>query len=465
MIAFRWTRRRLHRALGFEAPRDDAPLGRVWTDSRTLEPGDVFVALRGPRFDGHDYAQDALSRGAGAVVAQRRLSGASAAPVPVLSVPSTLRALGDLARYRRDRFEGEVVGITGSCGKTTVKDMLLSAIGEPGREWAWATPDNHNNRVGVPAAILSAPNDRGALILEMGTNERGEIAELARIARPRIGCISTASESHALGLGDFEGVLEEKLDLARAVAKEPGGEVVTGDSPPELLRAARAILPGAAACGLGPEASLSGRPDDAPLQTREGYRFKWQGVEADVRAPGPHHVQNALLALTLAARLNVPPALAARGLSNWRPRAMRCEVERLGRATLLIDCYNANPQSARAALQALEELPETGRKLAVLGGMRELGPREEALHLELLADARRRDIDLIVLVGRFARLVKGSAGASNGRVRLAPSVASLAKAARELFQPGDAVLLKASRSERLERLLPALRSRYSEGAA
>ena len=468
---FRWTDAAVRRALALPggdpgAPTPDPPRAyeRICTDTRTLRRGDVFVALRGERFDGHDFIARAVQSGCGAVVADR---DPGECPVPLYRVPDTLKALGDLALHRRLQSAVPVVGITGSSGKTTVKDFTLGALAASHR--AHGTEANLNNRVGAPLTILAMPETATALVLELGTNEPGEIAELARIARPTIGVVTTVSETHVERLGDLGGVLNEKLDLLRAVAEATAtahpaapSAAIVGDEPAELPRLAREVHPNVSVAGWSPAADPDLRPA-APRRRPDGtWTFTWMDHPVRLRISGAHNVHNALLALAVARRLNVPPASAAAGVSSVGPGAMRGEVRRAGGLTLLVDCYNANAAGVAAAVTTLQGMAAEGRRVAVLGSMLELGERSAFIHRETLASALRSGIDRYVLTGAFARAAAELADEefplAADRVHLVHDVDELADRLPELVGPRDTILLKASRGVRLERAIPVLES-------
>ena len=452
---FRWTDAAIRRALALPAgtSAENVDPARacegISTDTRTLRPGDVFVALRGERFDGHAFIAHAVRSGCGAVVADHHPGDCA---VPVYRVPDTLKALGSLALHRRLQSSVPVVGVTGSSGKTTVKDLILGALA--GTHRAHGTEANLNNRVGTPLTILSMPETSTVLVLELGTSEPGEIAELARISRPHIGVVTTVSETHIERLGDLDGVLDEKLDLLRAIAAW-GGAALVGDEPSELPPAARKVHPAVSVAGRSNAADPDLRPG-APRRRPDGtWTFTWMGHPVTLRIPGAHNVHNALLALGVARLLNVPPASAAAGVSSVGPGAMRGEVLRAGGLTLLVDCYNANAAGIAAAVATLEGMPAEGRRVAVLGTMLELGERSGAIHREALHRVLRAGIDRFVLTGAFARAAEGL---TDGRVHLVPGVDELAGRLPELVGPRDTILLKASRGVRLERAIPVLES-------
>lgn len=450
---FRWSDASVRRALGLSGGDPDRLYREISTDTRTLGPGDVFVALEGERFDGHAFVPQAVAAGCGAVVSRRDPGDCA---VPVYRVPDTLTALGDLALHRRKQVHIPVVGITGSSGKTTVKDMTLAAVSASHQ--AHGTMANYNNRVGVPRTILSMPHHTTTLVLEMGTNEPGEIAELARIARPTVAVVTTVSETHTERLGDLRGVLAEKLDLLRAL--DAGGTAVVGDDPGELVHEARGIRPGVRTCGWTDLADADLRPRDVSCRDDGTHTFTWHGATVSLGIPGAHNVYNALLALAVARALNVGPKEAAAGVSAVRARAMRGEVRGVGGLTLLVDCYNANAAGVAAAACTLMAMEAPGRRVAVLGTMLELGERSAAIHRETLAEVLYTDLDRVILTGAFARAAEGVADDRIDRVEDPRELAGLLP---RMIEPGDAVLLKASRGVRLERLIPVLESSFGEG--
>lgn len=457
--AFRWSDAGVRAALGLPGPGDAGRIYRaVSTDTRSLSQGDLFVALEGDRFDGHDFVGTAVAAGCGGIVARRPVDVA----VPLYRVPDTLAALGDLARHRRDHAPVPVVGITGSSGKTTVKDLLVGALSS--LPTVHGTPANHNNRIGVPQTILSMPEGATALVLEMGANEPGEIAELARVARPTVAVVTTVSETHVERLRDLEGVMSEKLDLIRSLA--PDAVAVVGDEPPELARLARRLRSGTVVAGWSRRADRDLRPADAWAGSNGAWSFSWAGQRVALRMPGAHNVYNALLALATARTLGVPADAAAADVSAVAPGPMRNEVRRLGELTLLVDCYNANAAGVVAAVSTLRDMAARGRRVAVLGTMLELGERCRAIHRETLRRVLGAGVDRLVLTGAFARaFANDDAPGAEARVHLVDKVEDLADRLPELLAPGDAVLLKASRGVGLERAIPALESRFGEARA
>lgn len=454
---FVWTDEQVRTALGVP-PHEDYGLTftGISTDSRTTREGNLFVALRGDNFDGHDYVSDALGRGArGAVVARPvEVDGACVYPVE-----DTLAALGQLAGHRRRRLDAVVVGITGSSGKTGTKELTRAAV--EGSRRVHATPGNLNNRVGLPLTLLDAPDDAEVVVLEMGTNEPGEIAALTRIADPQIGIVTTVSETHIEKLNSLEGVLEEKLDLLRGLPED--GKAVVGDEPALLSEEARRLRRDVLVVGLGAGADDATRPESASMDEHGYWSFIWRGESVQLRVPGRHSVQNSLLALTVAELLGVPAAEAARGVGRVEAGSMRGEIRRIGGLTLIVDCYNANPQSLRAALDLLVDIEPGRPKVAVLGSMLELGARSEELHTVLLDEASALGLELVVATGDFARAAEHARLAGSTTLSVTDPLEAYEELRGRLA--GDEVLLmKGSRGVELERLIPLFENDFGGSA-
>lgn len=460
MSAFSWTDASVRAALGAGGEGGDASFTGVATDSRKVRPGELYVALLGETFDGHDFVAQALAAGAGGAVVSRDPAGTGAAPL--YRVDDTLVALGQLAAHRRAALAVPVVGITGSSGKTSTKDFTRGALA--GTLAVHATTGNLNNRIGLPTTLLTAPADADVVVVEMGTNEPGEIATLTAIARPTIGILTTVGEGHLEKLGSIAGVLEEKLDLIRGLPGDGWGLV--GDTPPILPERARATRERVRVAGWTERADPDLRPVAARADESGAHAFDWRGARVTLSVPGRHMVQNALLALAVAEILGVAPAAAAAGVSAVRPGWMRSQVERAGGLTLLLDCYNANPQSTRAALDVLALHAAPGGRVAVLGSMLELGAASDALHEDVLRDALSRDLRAVVAIGEFARAAGRLGPGRRGGPALvaAPDPEAAYAGLREHLAGTEVVLLKASRGVALETLLPRLREDFG-GAA
>lgn len=484
---FVWTEASVRRALGLD---DDAPAGSrteesgkarpalprrftgISTDTRALKPGDLFVALRGPRFDGHRFlAEAAVAGAAGAVVEEGvsldvpsagagRIEGSGEAPPLLLfRVPDTLVALGQLARFRRRAFTGPVVGLTGSSGKTTVKEMIRAALAT--RHRVHATPANQNNRVGVPLTLLAIPHDAQVVVVEMGTNEPGEIATLTRITEPDVGLVITVSESHLEGLGSLEGVLEEKLSLLAHL--RPEARAFVGDSPPELPRAARRLRDDVNVVGFSSDSDPEYRGRGQEMDSEGRMAFQWGDLSVRPGYPGRHGAANALLALAVTRELGVPGEQATPALEALMPAGLRGERRRIGGMELVLDCYNANPQSVRAALDTLSSRRWAAPRVAILGTMLELGTQEAPLHREILGYALDSGVERIVAVGAFAEAAREIPDPIREGVELIPVPEPVQVPERlfPLLRGDELVLLKGSRGIRLETLVPAFEAVFA----
>lgn len=460
MTAFRWTHPRVQAALSLRDASAFAGTGfaGVSTDTRTLAAGALFVAIAGENFDGHDFVCDAVAAGAAGVVVSRAV--AMEASVPVYRVPDTLAALGQLARYRRRRHAAQVVAITGSSGKTTTKEFLRGALQRSYR--VHANPGNLNNRIGLPLTILGAPDAAEVLVLEMGTNEPGEIAALTSVAEPDIAAVTTVSDAHLEKLGSLEGVFQEKLALVAGL--DGRGAVVVGDQPPALPERARALHPNVRVAGWSDAADANLSPQNPHPDSHGRYFFDWRNQRVHLQVPGRHAVYDALIALAISDLLQTPHGPAVRGLEQYRPQGMRGEQLHAGDLTLLLDCYNANPQSVRAALDLLGLIPSAGRRVAVLGSMLELGDRSAALHDELLSEALSRALDVVLALGEFAaaaeRLHKTRRQGNEPALLASADAAEGYALLRGFLEGNELILLKGSRGVALERLVPLIEADF-----
>lgn len=438
-----WTLDRVADALG-GGPRGSALLNEIATDTRTIHEGDVFLALRGDNFDGHDFLEQAVRAGARALVVSS-VGAARSAGIPVYEVPDTLVALGMLGRYRRRAWGKPVIGITGTNGKTSTKELVRAALGSVLS--VHATIGNLNNRIGVPLTLLALPDHADIAVIEMGTSEPGEIAALRAIAEPDIAIVSSVAEGHLEGLGDIQGVLVEKTSIYDGVtiAIVPASQPEIGKA--AVTRARRTVTAGldkgdirATAWGIDPGG------------------LGWMEIDGvTVRPPmrGAHNLRNTMLALAAASECGVTMEDAARGIAAMAVPAMRLTMQTLGKAMLINDAYNANPGSTLAALELLAQTGSDRQRVAILGTMRELGPHSARLHEEIARSALESSIDLVAGCGEFQAALEG-VGVGDARVVTAPDVDELWEKLVPRLQRDAVILLKASRGVRLERLVPHL---------
>ncbi|HYM80158.1 MAG TPA: UDP-N-acetylmuramoyl-tripeptide--D-alanyl-D-alanine ligase [Candidatus Limnocylindria bacterium] len=424
----------------------------VGIDSRTLEPGALFVPLPGQNVDGHRFLADAFRRGAIAALCARAAHAAFAGrePGPLVLVDDVTAALQRLARRVRDAWGGPVLGVTGSAGKTTTKDLAAAALatGAP----TLKTEGNLNNHWGVPLTLLRLRPEHRAAVVEMAMSAAGEIAYLAAIARPDAGIITNAGSAHlgGEGLGSVAAVAREKAALAAALPE--GRPLFAGADSPPLIAALAGMKCRVIRYGLAHDADV--RPRALEDLGPEGTRFEVEGFPpVHLRLIGRHQVQNALAALAVAREYRLDPAAVVAALEAERPATGRMQVRRALGATLLVDSYNANPDSTRAALATLAEWPDARRRIAVLGDMLELGPGAGALHRDVGAAVREAEL---WTVGTHAEDLAAGARGAGVEARVFAELPELAAALRAVLAPGTIVLLKASRGAALERVLTGL---------
>ncbi len=428
----------------------DAPFLAVSTDSRTLAAGDLFVALRGEHFDGHDYAAAAAARGACAAVVARELT----LDIPQVVVADTLAALGATAGAWRGQFTLPLVGVGGSNGKTTTKELLAEILRCSGK--VLATHGNLNNHIGVPLTLFRLTRDHGAAVVEMGANHAGEIAALARIAQPTVGLVTNAGAEHLEGFGSLEGVARAEGEMFAGLGYGATAVINADDVFCGLWRglskAGRTVT-----FGLAEGADFRARPlsfgigDGAWISRFELDCPAGRGV-VQLALPGRHNVLNATAAAAAAWACGAVLEDIVTGLGAVRPVSGRLELKRLpGGAWLIDDTYNANPSSALAGLEVLTELD--GERWLVLGEMAELGEHATAAHVDVAYAARRSGVSKLFAVGAATRPTVEAFGAGGRWFADAGAlIAALAGAA----PAGTTVLVKGSRVNRLERVVGAL---------
>ena len=444
----------------------DAVAGSFTIDSRTLEPGACFVALVAER-DGHDFVGDAFGRGATVAIVGRAVDlPEGREPRALIRVADPLAGLGALGRLaRRCLADATVVGITGSAGKTATKDLVAAAVRRTRR--VTASPVSFNNEAGVPLTLLGADGDTEVVVAEMGARFAGNIADLCAIARPSVGVITNIGLAHAGLLGGRAGVATVKGELLEALPPDGLAILDAGDEyTSDLARrtAARVVRVGLGAGATPHPDSTDVRATDVVLdeQLRPSFHLLTPGGAVGVRlnVRGEHQVLNATMAAAVALEVGVPLDEIAAGLAEAESAPWRMELTQTpGGVTILNDAYNASPTSTAAALRALARLPVTGRRIAVLGEMRELGAEADAAHADVGRVAVECGVDLLVVVGAAARPVgSGARAAAHGSIEVvdvADAAAALGAIAPRA-EPGDAVLIKASRAVGLERVAKAL---------
>jgi len=418
-----------------------ALIDKVSTNSKQADASTLFIALKGERFDGHDFICDFYQQGGAAVISQKETGGQ-----PVILVEDTLLALGDLARHYRSNFSLPVVGITGSAGKTSTRRMVESVLSAAGA--VCSTQGNLNNQIGMPMTLLSLNSDHRYAVIEMGMNHAGEIRYLTKISRPGIAVITNIGTAHIGNLGSREAILAAKLEILEGLP--PGGfALFNGDDP--RLWAQKGKLPHRAFYyGIhNPECDL--RAIDVNCRALESD-FIVNGTGFTVHTPGEHHVYNALAAIAIGLELGLPMADIQRGVGDFRPADMRQAILEQNGIRVIEDCYNANAESMMAALSVLAASDLGGRRVAVLGDMYELGEFTELEHRRVGDFVAKKKIDLLVTVGGYAKFIAEQAilGGVHA-LSFENNQAALAEL-RNLIKGKDTVLVKASRGAKFEEI-------------
>jgi UDP-N-acetylmuramoyl-tripeptide--D-alanyl-D-alanine ligase len=432
-------------AIGAARPDEDGSVSGWSIDSRTLNPGDCFFALRGPAHDGHNYVAQAFERGARVSIVEKT-SGCAGLE---LVAPDTTAALGNLGRAVRDRWGGIVVAVTGSAGKTTTKDTIASLLATEYR--TGRTVGNYNNHLGVPLSILRLPDDCRVAVLELGMNHAGEIRALARIARPSIGVVTNVGWAHTEYFASgIEGVALAKRELIEELPAA-GTAVLNADDP--YVRDFARVNSG--------RSMLFGFSEDAEVRAENvemlptGARFRCLGVDFESPLSGRHGVSNVLAGIAAARALGIAPERLRDPVRDLAVGKMRGErLERCG-VTIINDCYNANPEAMRSMLEVLREVPAR-RRVAVLGEMLELGPKAEALHRAIGRFAVEQGIHAVVGIRGAARFMVDEAvkaGMSDSAALFFNTPEEAGEFVRSYAQPGDAMLFKGSRGVAVEKAL------------
>jgi UDP-N-acetylmuramoyl-tripeptide--D-alanyl-D-alanine ligase len=463
-----WTQTELSAALG-AAPSAglSVPVTGVSIDSRTLEAGDLFFAIRGDAHDGHDHVARAFEAGSAAAVVSRERAPLAALG-PVFAVDETLEAMERLGVAARARSRAKIVAVTGSVGKTTAKEMLRAMLTACGATHASAA--SYNNHWGVPLTLARMPANARFGVFEMGMNHAGEITPLTRMARPHVALVTTIAPVHIEHLGSIEAIADAKAEIFLGL--EPHGTAVLNRDAPQFER----LKTAAAARGARVRSFGGGADCDAQLlevdATNGGSRVRARVLGRELTfvlgAPGAHMAQNALGALLAADTLGADVhacAEALRGFSPQKGRGERFSVPTSdGPATIIDESYNANPASMRAALALLAAAKPgpKGRRIAVIGDMLELGPKAAAMHAELAADLSANNVDLLFGAGPLTRALYEAAPASM-RAAWTERSSELTDEVVRTLRGGDIAMIKGSNGSRMGPLVAALRDRFAHG--
>jgi len=448
------------------AGSDSVAFSGVSTDSRTAKADDLFFAIRGPRFDGHQFVSEAARAGAiGAVISDvgaLEKSISSAAAFVVVRVADTVRALGDLAAHYRRQFSLLTVGVTGTNGKTTTKEMIAAAMGVKFN--TLRNEGNFNNLIGVPLTLFRLSPDHTALVVELGMSAIGEITRLSEISLPEIGVVTNIGPAHLESMGDVDRVAEAKAELLHSLPDD-GFALINADDP-RVVSIAGSWGGRTITYGIKTQADTRGEAiSSAQGSTR--FRLTGSGETVGVQTIGNGGVYGALAALALARELGLPLDESIAAIEAVPPTPMRMEWIDLGGVFLINDAYNANPASVAAAVEVLSDLPAR-RRIAVLGDMLELGEDTARWHRMVGETLVRHRCDMLIAVGEASRhFVEGAnaAGMDAAKTFWSSEVGGATGLLCELLQQGDLVLVKGSRAMGMERVVEGVRRTYLPGRA
>ncbi|MDB5346134.1 MAG: murF [Schlesneria sp.] len=435
-------------------PSPDSTIQQICTDTRQLKRGDVFWALKGEHYDGHDFIAQACDRGAAFCVAS---SNAAVPTGPALLVPDTGAALMQFAKWYRGTLDALVIGLTGSVGKTTTRDLIHVALASEFE--GIRSRRNFNNTIGLPLSLLDADHRHEFIVLEMGASRVGDIAELAAVATPEIGVVTAVGPAHLKTFGSLEAIIQGKGELLESLPFT-GFAVLPGDDPILRQMADRAPCP----------VIFVGEGDDNHLRaTRvrasfEGLQFRVDGCDFTVPVYGRHHLSNALCAIAIAREIGVRMVSVAQGLERFEPIEGRSQLKTIGQWTVIDDTYNASPLSVSAACRMLPdlELPGIGRRVVVLGDMRELGASAASEHRQIGELIANLKLDLVVACGEHADDIANgaeAAGMDSHCIAAAPDQETMKAVLDCWLEPGDVVLVKGSRATHMERIVEWLKDR------
>ncbi|NLL92348.1 MAG: UDP-N-acetylmuramoyl-tripeptide--D-alanyl-D-alanine ligase [Ruminococcaceae bacterium] len=428
----------------------DFEVDNILTDSRKAVKGSVYVAIKGDRFDGNDFVIDAAEKGAVLAVAEREIEGAK---IPVLVVPDTKDALIQMAGNYRKKFDIPAVAVTGSVGKTTTKEMVAAILSRFGK--TLKNEGNLNNEIGLPTTIFKLDDSYELAVFEMGMNGLGDIRKLTMAVKPKIAIITGIGVSHIELLGSRENILKAKLEITEGVL--PGGIVVLNGDDDFLMSAADDISFMTSAYGIrNTECNVVAKRIMTRSNCCEFTIHDRINGEFEVMIPtvGRHNISNALAAYTAGTRMGLSAEICAEALADFVPAEMRQNIVEFKGIKVIEDCYNANPDSMKAALSTLDELPIKGIRVAVLGDMLELGEYAVKEHSNLGLIAAKSGIDVLLCIGEFTKNTVKSAKAA----RIAEAVhfddrKELAEYLKKTLRPGDAVLFKGSRGMKIEEIM------------
>ena len=433
-------------------------LGRikgVSIDSRTIKKGDIFFAIKGDRFDGHQFIGQAITSGAYVIVASKPVS--KEIKVPVIRVKDTTGALGDLASFYRDRFSIPVIAITGSCGKTTTKEILADILGAKFKVLRNARSEN--NQFGVPLTLLKLKPSHDMAVLEFGTNQPGDIQRLAQIAKPTVSVLTNIGDSHLQKLKDRSGVFKEKYQLVRYMS--PNGYVIFNHDD-EWLRKIDTKKDHQKKITFAIHQKADYRADHISILSRGNSQFYIRKNKFDLKSIAYHNVYNSLAAISCGFLFKVSLDQMASRIRKFKFRNSRFETKNIGPLTVVNDTYNANPLSLMSAVETMNQMPARGKKILILGDMLELGKQSKRLHHQVGELIARTSIQCVMTFGRDSEYITQSIRKNNDQMRAVhhASMNGLCQKLKGISQSGDVVLVKGSRAMRMERIVDFLEKNF-----
>ena len=437
------------RAVGGELSGQDNLAGGVSIDSRTLKNGDLFIAIKGPKFNGHEFVFQAIKNGATGAVVSENFDNKSGAETGLIKVPDTIRALKELAYYYRKKYKPKMVGITGTNGKTTVKEMTAAILSA--RYRVLKNEGNLNNQFGIPLSLFNLAGDHQIAVMELGMSALGEIADLCRLVEPEIGIVTNVGEGHTQYLKDIQTVGRAKGELLESLP-EGGLAVINGDDENVLAQTSRSS---ARIIRFGISESCHYKAEQIDYGPA-GTTYMVNGQPFKMKHLGLHNVYNSLAAIAAGEALGVDLKTAAEKLAGLNPTPMRLEMIDTGRFTVINDAYNANPPSMMAALKVLGSFDRASRKVAILGDMLELGDLEKRWHREVGFFAAEK-ADLVIAVGPLGKEIQtGAVGLKSNSLHYQDN-AALINELGSILRENDMILVKASRGRHFEEIVNAIK--------
>ncbi len=422
-------------------------ISQISTDSRKLEKGDLYIALVGESFDGHDFIEEVISKGTAAVIASKPMNGLF---IPILEVEDTLKALWQLATYYRQKLCKPVIAVTGSVGKTSTKDMIATILSR--RYQVHKSKGNFNNHIGLPLTLLEMEDRHELAVVEMGMRGFGEISALTHIAQPNIAAITNIGLSHIERLGSQENILKAKLEIVEGLPKN--GLLILNMDDPYLAQVTPMAHKRMVTIGIEMPADYQAYSVNELGEEGISFKIKLNEEIYEVKVPaiGKHNVYNVLIGIACGLELGMLPEEILEGIQEYQPEKMRLNLLEIKGIKFINDCYNASPDSMQAALQVLAGIAKGGRAIAILGNMFELGHMASTAHYEVGKMCERNAIDFAALLGENAIDMARGIGVPS-KFKIFETHEEIVAYMKDTLRTGDVVLLKGSRGMKMERIL------------